>query len=248
MVLNVYDLDKNWQNMNGLFCDALHLGGAFHVGVEVFGKEWSFGSDGVVYGRSRDHDVHVYRQSIPLGYTRHDKRAVMAIIDDMAERTWRGETYDILGRNCCTFARELCYQILGSDKIPAWIDRLGNGLAGVLGPVGITATVAPAVPRARTFDHIRQESVVSVRSEVSEYGEYEESSDNDEMVTGRQLRRTQPIRSYPFVTSQSFSHPSCSFPISTTRPFSSYPTSYPVHRTGPPPISHGVRRFVSAVY
>eukprot|EP00746_Dinoflagellata_sp_MGD_P094067 gnl/MRDRNA2_/MRDRNA2_37266_c0_seq2.p1 gnl/MRDRNA2_/MRDRNA2_37266_c0~~gnl/MRDRNA2_/MRDRNA2_37266_c0_seq2.p1 ORF type:complete len:248 (+),score=34.20 gnl/MRDRNA2_/MRDRNA2_37266_c0_seq2:1-744(+) len=247
--------------MNGVLCDALKIGGAFHVGVEVFGVEWSFGHDGVVYSSARRHDVHVYRQSIPLGNTRLDPEDVDGIVGDMASGAWRGETYDILCRNCCTFARELCFRLLqGRDRIPGWIDRLGNGLAGVLGPVGMTGTVAPAPPRTKSFYHVRQDSDDFHQTQISICeGEESEAQQTGEKTsdtfTGHSLRQTQSFHHYPLMTSQSFGRlpvhqevraesssvliPSMSFSLHT----------YPAHvcRAGPP-ITTGVVRRVSAVY
>lgn len=245
VVLNVYDLDKNWLNMNGLLCDALQLGGAFHVGVEVFGNEWSFGTDGVVYSPARHNDVHVYRQSVPLGHTRHSSEKIVAIIDDMAAGTWRGETYDILFRNCCTFARELCCNILGRDKIPGWVDRLGNGLAEVFGPAGMTGAATPGLLKARSFAHVRQEST------TSETEDFDSSVHVDSSRTGNELHNTQPIPR-TLMSSHSFSLPSRSFPTMSTASRSSYPASYPTNgrvcRPSHPSIAHGVRRFVTAAY
>jgi len=248
VVLNVYDLDKNWLKMNGLLCDALQLGGAFHVGVEIFGNEWSFGTEGVGYSHARHHDVHVYRQSIPLGYTKYNAEKVTEIIDDMASSGgWRGETYDILFKNCCSFAREFCCNMLGRDKIPGWVDRLGNGLAEVFGPAGMTGASTPGLlglPRARTFAHVRQESTTSQVSEAED--EYAEPSG-----AKSQLHHTQPIHR-TLLSSHSFALPSHSLQKTSAASRYSHPISYPTSSTvcQPSPLAFapGVRRFVSAVY
>jgi hypothetical protein len=246
--LNVYDLDKHWLNMNSVLGDALQIGGAFHVGVEVWGTEWSFGADGVVYSPARHHEVHVYRQSLPLGNTRLDKEHVSDIVNDMAGGDWTGGTYDILCRNCCTFARELCYRLLqGRDRIPGWVDRLGNGLAGVLGPVGMSGYVAPAPPRAHSFNHVRQDSTASQFSVCSSVQEVETPP-----VTPRGLHHTQPVHHYPhpLMTSQSFGH----LPVHHESRLLAAPPHKAITPFGmstvwhPPPIATGVRRFVSAVY
>jgi hypothetical protein len=256
VVLNVYDLDANWLNMNGLLCDALQLGGAFHVGVEVFGQEWSFGTVGVCPGAPRHHDVHIYRQSITLGRTKCERETVDEILADMATGAWRGETYDILFKNCCAFAREFCYNILGRDKIPGWIDRLGNGLAEVFGPVGMTGASTPFPLNARAFGHQRQDSSTSQCSVDSEYAasEFDDSSSfHHQGFNQLQRCNTQPtIQSYTnLVHSQSFSHQGPN-PLTRTSSYSSFPTSYQaaanVCRPGPPAFAPGVRRFTSAVY
>ena len=45
--LHVYDLGDGWLTANSVSSDLLNLGGAFHVGVEVYMTEFYFGSEGV---------------------------------------------------------------------------------------------------------------------------------------------------------------------------------------------------------
>lgn len=229
VVLNVYDLSKNWLEINGLLSNTLQLG-AFHVGVEVFGKEWSFGTSGIAAACPRHHDVHVYRQSIPLGYAMLNRYHVKSIIHNMTLR-WTGETYDILSRNCCTFARELCCNILGQDYVPSWIDRLASGLAGVLGPVWMQGIVEMSgeSQRSRSLAHTRQESQ---DNEVTAFvsSEYE-------------LNPEDTNQHYPFRTNLSFPQGSC--PVNA---FSLNPIANAACRPCAPAIAPGVRRFVSAVY
>lgn len=269
VVLNVYDLNEHWLNMNGVLCDALNLGGAFHVGVEVFGREWSFGVSGVICTPARRHDVHVYRESIPLGYTRYSRQAVTSILKNMGNASWSGDSYDILNRNCCTFARELCCKILGRDKIPRWIDRLGNGLAEVFGPTQGAGTPGQLL-RHKSLGHLNQRSDVaqhthvrqysttsncsvdSVASEYagSEYSQYQPQNqqpvddDDDESDDEQKVHSTRPIQSYSLVSRQSFPR---QYPVvgHLSPSYSSFGT---VCRSGPPPMAHGVRRFVSAVF
>lgn len=241
VILNVYDLNQNWLELNGLLRDTFQLG-AFHVGVEVFGKEWSFGTDGVNAGRPRQHSVHVYRQSIPLGRARCNRDHLISMIRNMAVN-WVGETYDILSRNCCTFARELCCNILGQDNIPSWIDRLASGLAGVLGPVGMMGLVAMSVDlqSSRSLADIRQESQDNEVSALIS-SQYESNP----------TKQPYPFRAKQFLSQGNQSFPQGSCQIGAASPYSShrdvYPTTSAVCRPGPAAISPGVRRFVSAVY
>lgn len=134
VLLNVYDLSKEFLLSNDISQEVLELGGAFHAGVEVYGQEWSFSTDGVDYNYPKTHDVHVYRQSIVIGYTDLEPEEVQSMIEDEMSMEWRGSSYDLLSRNCCTFSRALCARLTGSS-IPDWVDRLPRLLSAVAKPV-----------------------------------------------------------------------------------------------------------------
>jgi len=121
--LNVYDLNEDWEDTNHIFQEKLAIGGAFHAGVEVFGREWSFNRDGIYHSTPRCNDVHVYRTSIFIGYTKYSCDAITCILEDELYRSWPGKSYDLLGRNCCSFARAFCKRIT-RQCIPDWVDRL----------------------------------------------------------------------------------------------------------------------------
>jgi len=125
VMLNVYDLSEDWLSANDIFSETMELGGAFHAGVEIYGREWSFGYDGICCTWPRCHDVHVYRTSILVGYTKYSADEVVCILEDEMSRRWLGDGYDLLARNCCSFARSLCRRITG-ECIPDWVDRLAR--------------------------------------------------------------------------------------------------------------------------
>lgn len=123
--LHVYDLNEGFQKANELLSfswESLAVGGAFHVGVEVFGSEWSFGSSGVRSALPRAAEGHVYNSSVCLGATKLDQIGFAAMLGQLC-RQWRGAQYHLLARNCCSFAMELCLR-LGTEPVPAWITRL----------------------------------------------------------------------------------------------------------------------------
>merc|ERR1712070_582390 len=95
---------------------------------------WSFSSDGVDFNCPKTHDVHVYRQTILIGYTGIDPDEMQIMIEDEMSLEWLGSSYDLLSRNCCTFSRELCKRLTG-NSIPDWVDRLPRLLNVVTGPV-----------------------------------------------------------------------------------------------------------------
>lgn len=120
VLLHVYDVRKEIQAANR--CFAPSIGGAFHVGVECFGSEWSFGVQGVCADAARTATGHAYHCSLYLGRTALDPAAFSVAVLNMCER-WRGAEYQIIGHNCCNFADEFCAR-LGAFSIPAWVSRL----------------------------------------------------------------------------------------------------------------------------
>lgn len=120
VLLHVYDVRKEIQVANR--CLAPSVGGAFHVGVECFGMEWSYGVCGVCADPARTATGHAYHCSIYLGRTRLDAAAFSIAVLNMCEG-WRGAEYQIIGHNCCNFADSFCAR-LRVFSIPAWVSRL----------------------------------------------------------------------------------------------------------------------------
>ncbi|CAK9116398.1 unnamed protein product [Durusdinium trenchii] len=89
------------------------LGGAFHVGVEVGGLEWSYGRTfrdsrpGVVGMPPRKDPNHSFRQTVHLGYTEMSLESVNLLISVMIE-DYPGRSYDVLR---CGLASELLFQV-----------------------------------------------------------------------------------------------------------------------------------------
>eukprot|EP00930_Biecheleria_cincta_P098728 TRINITY_DN9037_c0_g2_i1.p1 TRINITY_DN9037_c0_g2~~TRINITY_DN9037_c0_g2_i1.p1 ORF type:complete len:315 (+),score=50.67 TRINITY_DN9037_c0_g2_i1:59-1003(+) len=120
VLLHVYDVRREIQVANR--CLAPSIGGAFHVGVECFGIEWSYGVCGVCADPARTVTGHAYHCSIYLGRTALDPAAFSTAVLSMCER-WRGAEYQIIGHNCCNFADSFCAR-LGVFSIPTWVSRL----------------------------------------------------------------------------------------------------------------------------
>jgi hypothetical protein len=135
--LNVYDLNSAATPINGLarlFAPSCKSWwGAFHVGVEVYGDEWSFGQTleggtGVVADIPRKHPVHIYRESVFVGETTLSRAEVWAILCKL-KLEWPGDSYDILNRNCITFSDEFT-KCLGVGRVPEWMTKLQENLSG----------------------------------------------------------------------------------------------------------------------
>jgi len=123
--LHVYDLGEGWLTANSISSDLFHLGGAFHVGVEVHSKEFFFCSEGVATCQPKMADGHVYRQTVSMGRTNLSLQQVEELVRQMR---WNGVDYDILRHNCISFSNALCERLVGSG-VPAWVDRFPHAAA-----------------------------------------------------------------------------------------------------------------------
>lgn len=144
VTLNIYDLHGNGRGIiKGMNALLRAVGtGAFHVGLEVFGQEWSFGhrdsnETGVYSHAPRESELHSYRESVLMGETDLTQSEVVKIIKNMS-LDWTGDKYDMLTRNCCHFCDELCMRLSVNRPsfvdMPEWVSSLaaaGAALAGV---------------------------------------------------------------------------------------------------------------------
>lgn len=154
VLLHVYDLNEDWLEANDIFRETWEFGGAFHAGVEIYGREWSFNREGIYYSAPRTHEVHVYRTTVLIGYTKYSREEVTCILEDEMHHSWPGKSYNLLARNCCSFARAFCKRIT-RRSIPDWVDRLPR-LANTLtkpaqGVVDLASGVAMSYAPGRDY-------------------------------------------------------------------------------------------------
>ena len=159
---------------------ALHeLGtGAYHVGVEINGVEYAYGScsirgkSGIFTCIPKVSPGYQYRTTIDFGERyitrtawvpidedgtvsevssthstsyRHMERYLdgREVIRDMHE-DYMGTDYDILRKNCCTFARDACLRMgIEDEEIPSWFQNLAE--SGAITQDLAVATVQPLV-------------------------------------------------------------------------------------------------------
>lgn len=129
VVLHVYNLNESFVDTNRLLAfsnDRGALGGLFHVGVEVYGSEWAYGVCGVSCSPPRAESPHVYECSVYMGNTSLNRGQFTLLLYELCHQ-WHGAQYDIVGHNCCSFARELCER-LGVGATPLWVDRFARFL------------------------------------------------------------------------------------------------------------------------
>mmetsp|Transcript_150013 Transcript_150013/g.463085 ORF Transcript_150013/g.463085 Transcript_150013/m.463085 type:complete len:326 (+) Transcript_150013:119-1096(+) len=106
--------------------------GAFHTGVEVYGREWSFGAapegySGIGENPPGESSQHSFRETLVMGYTEYNPERVIEIIEEMAQE-WHGTSYEVLTRNCHNFSDTFCKR-LGVPGIPSWVNDLASSLA-----------------------------------------------------------------------------------------------------------------------
>jgi len=102
--------------------------GAFHGGVEVYGKEWSFGyadqGTGVFCCDPKGCTAHHYRESVHIGTSSMSTGVVGTLLQSLME-DWQGQQYDLLRRNCVIFCDTFC-KALGVGPIPMWVTNLAG--------------------------------------------------------------------------------------------------------------------------
>ena len=136
--LHIYDVSNEpvVRHLNQVLAyqDApMKLGGIFHAGIEINRIEWSFGSgmesetstSGVKSSsQPTQNPQHNYRQTVYLGRTLLSREKISMILATMSEE-YSAEDYDLLRRNCCHFADDLCRR-LGVKRPPRWLLRLAK--------------------------------------------------------------------------------------------------------------------------
>mmetsp|Transcript_107695 Transcript_107695/g.214001 ORF Transcript_107695/g.214001 Transcript_107695/m.214001 type:complete len:239 (+) Transcript_107695:74-790(+) len=136
VILHVYDVTTNL-DVVAINRVLRPIGsGAFHCGVEVYGKEWSFRrssnseNTGIFWVQPQSCPGASYCEAVAMGSTSmpHDK--VSKLLTAMS-REWLGNSYSLLKRNCCHFCDQLCKQ-LGVGAIPSWVTHLAKTGAAII--------------------------------------------------------------------------------------------------------------------
>lgn len=143
VLLHVYDLgDSFWTR--GLWNSVAKEYGAFHTGVEVYGREWLFGAtaesdgdedmrahsntrptqdqDGITWHLPKQNLDHSYRETLSMGFTPLSEKEVFEVVDSM-KPLWKSSSYSVFSRNCHDFSHEFCLK-LGAAGLPTWINAL----------------------------------------------------------------------------------------------------------------------------
>jgi len=115
--LHVYTVLTNdyLGKLNQFTRDTLDSGGVFHAAVEVYGAcEWSFGATnrgtGVYSSSPRADEQHTFRETVEMGFTSMSEEEYRKVLAEMMH-DWQGPDYNVLNRNCCSFADELLQKL-----------------------------------------------------------------------------------------------------------------------------------------
>lgn len=144
VMLHIYDLstDPDVKAVNRVLRSALGTG-AFHCGVEVYMKEWSFRKakhgTGVFWEFPRRCPGASYSDSIFMGNTLMSESEVLSLIQAMA-LDWQGKRYNILKRNCCHFSAALCKHLGAGETFPEWCLNLASTGNDIVEGVGVMAS------------------------------------------------------------------------------------------------------------
>jgi hypothetical protein len=120
--INVYDLHpiNSYVNWCGL--------GAYHSGIEVYGREFTYGYHPDAYTGVFETPVRcaggcVFQCQICVGEISLSHQQVIAILDELRPK-WRGKDYRLLTRNCNNFAAE--FLRLVNLPFPSYLNRLAS--------------------------------------------------------------------------------------------------------------------------
>jgi len=162
----------------------------------------------------REHRVHVFRQSVPMGRTMLRQRTLHDVLWKDMRRVWQGSNYDMLDHNCIHFCNALLL-ILGVDQVPGWIcslHEIGSRIRSNATPRGLMATL-----RLQDLWCVQQEpfgeplSIPTLASHSTEFPVLKNpepprytiyilsSKETLEDVAPSKLRRTYPVGSYVHV-------------------------------------------------
>jgi len=108
-----------------------------HLGVEVYGNEFSYGETGLKSVKPGLYDERRHRSKFAIGRTHLGKREVYKLVIDL-KKDWPGESYKLVGNNCQTFALEFCKTLgVSEGSIPSQYVYFAEGSLGNLVPLGI---------------------------------------------------------------------------------------------------------------
>jgi len=121
VLLNVYDLVE--ANYYGYPFGV----GAFHSGVQIDDKEYSFGGheydfSGIFVVEPRGAVGAKFRETINMGETTFSASEIQSLVDSMAPN-FSGNTYNLFQKNCNHFSDELCKKLV-EKPLPAYVNRM----------------------------------------------------------------------------------------------------------------------------
>eukprot|EP00930_Biecheleria_cincta_P010830 TRINITY_DN11317_c0_g1_i1.p1 TRINITY_DN11317_c0_g1~~TRINITY_DN11317_c0_g1_i1.p1 ORF type:complete len:543 (+),score=123.33 TRINITY_DN11317_c0_g1_i1:59-1630(+) len=149
VALSIYELPGS-SALNSL-TRAANLGGAYHVGVEAYWLEWSFGwceeGSGVYMVHPGQSSLGTFCERVPLGRTALSPKEMFVVLTRLRAE-FQGSDYDLLRKNCAHFSVAFVKQLCVSDA-PLWVNSLadvGKHLVAQLGLEDAQAAADAATP------------------------------------------------------------------------------------------------------
>mmetsp|Transcript_16460 Transcript_16460/g.37962 ORF Transcript_16460/g.37962 Transcript_16460/m.37962 type:complete len:223 (+) Transcript_16460:131-799(+) len=163
VALSVYSL--HGAGVLNSVCEHIGLGGAYHVGVELYCLEWSYGwcAEGTgVYNVSIGCSPEgQFKERIRLGRTPFAAGEVMEILGEL-RRQWPGQSYHPLRQNCVHFSAELVRQ-LRIAEFPEWANSLATVLRSMSGWLDSPAAAAAQLTTAELRSRLTATRALSIQ-------------------------------------------------------------------------------------
>jgi len=119
VLINVYDLNESNEYLYGVGL------GLYHSGVQVGGLEWTFASQAGIFSTEPKYAPGArFRESIDMGVFDGSSREVDLILDEL-RKEFRGSDYNILTKNCNSFAGAFAHKLVNRHP-PAYINRMAE--------------------------------------------------------------------------------------------------------------------------
>jgi len=174
--------------------------GAYHVGLEISGIEYAYGanstkgltgiftceprcSPGYQFRTTIDFGKRVVKQKSRRARNRKDKAVEgQEIVRGMANE-YLGTDYDLLRKNCCTFAHDVCIRLgINEEEIPSWFHNLAA--AGAITQDAANYTLAPITQlfggdELDKFNEYINNTALNDRLEAIQDGRPEERKDHE---------------------------------------------------------------------
>lgn len=149
--LYVYDLSKGLAKRITPVLLGKQLPGVWHTSIVVRGREYFFGSTGIDSCPAGRTVLQEPDQVISLGRSELPHSVFLAYIDELAESSYKGSTYNLLRHNCNNFSQDVASFLTGKSipreilELPDEFLRtpLGNTLVPLFDNLSVAVDKAP---------------------------------------------------------------------------------------------------------
>lgn len=121
VIVHMYDLSSGAASSISPFLLGERLGGIWHTGIVVFGKEYYFGGE-IYYDTPGQTCFGLPVKRIALGYTLWRQEELHALIVNELKPLFCRESYDVILHNCNHFSDRICRWLTGT-ALPEEVSR-----------------------------------------------------------------------------------------------------------------------------